>query len=152
MLWIDSRGVVQPLYPWDVANSAAGWSAPWVASGHQPQKEVHCPAQPNRGLIVEGPSGLETVVVLARATPLLKPHDLRQLADRLPASSLTNEREVVWLGQQPGEALARHERILHRGVTPGKSREIDLPVFKLLEDRLRPHFDLMKAVRFAHVE
>src|SRR5262249_18635692 len=152
LLWIDSQGVVQPLYPWDIANSKEGWSAPWVPSGEQPHTEFHCPSEKNRGLEVEGPVGLETVVLLARTTPLPRSLDLQKLVGRLPASASTNSREVVWLGQMPGELTARHERILHRSVTAGRSKEIDTPVFELLEARLRPHFDLMKAVRFAHGE
>jgi tRNA A-37 threonylcarbamoyl transferase component Bud32 len=151
LLWIDSRGAVQAVYPWDIANSAKGWRAPWVADGDQPHDVVRCPAGGSRGLIIEGPPGLETVVLLARSQPLPDGFDLEEVVGKLPPSSLSQPGEVVWLGQLPGEQFARHERDF-RGVTPGKSKEMDAPIFQLLEERLRPHFELMKAVRFAHGE
>jgi hypothetical protein len=153
LLWVDSQGEIQPAYPWDIARSKRGWRAPWVREGHEPRGEVHCPADEDEGLRVIGPQGLETAVLLARSTPLPEEVDLEQLAGKLPPSPLQHPGEVAWLGLAPGEVLARHERPpLNRGVAAGESRKIDASVFDLLEKRLRRHFELLKAVRFAHAE
>jgi serine/threonine-protein kinase len=153
LLWVDSRGDIQPAYPWDIAGSELGWRAPWVRDGKESRAVVHCPADEGRGLIVEGPPGLETAVLLARSTPLPEDVNLEQLVGKLPPCPHQDPREVVWLGLEPGELLARHERPpLNRGLKAGQSREMDASVFELLEKRLRPRFELLKAVRFAHAE
>jgi serine/threonine protein kinase len=153
MIWIDSLGKVQPVYPWDVTNpKKLGWEAPSVPGGDEPQVEVHCPADRNRGLRVIGPTGLETVVMLVRTSPLPADKDLRTLVGELPPSRLTHRGEAVWLAQLPGQRAAVYERpSLNRGFEEGEPRKLDAPLLELLEQRLRPHFDLMKAVRFAHM-
>jgi hypothetical protein len=150
LLWVDSEGVVQPVYPWDIADpKRLGWRAPWVREGHTPRAEVHCPADEDEGLRVIGPEGLETAVLLARSTPLPEDVDLQHLVGKLEPSPMQDRREVAWLELEPGEGVARHERPpLNRGL--GDAGRIDAQVFDLLKNRLRRHFELLKAVRFAH--
>src|SRR5262249_55620145 len=140
LLWVDSQGKVQPLYPWDPARGFAGGLP-------APQRESHLnsPPQVNRGWEVDGPSGLETALLLVRRTPLPPEADLEALIDRLPPSKLTNPREVAWLELGPGQEAARQARVLHRSLKVDESKQIDEPLLELME-RLRPHFELIKAV------
>ena len=73
---------------------------------------------------------------------------VRQLWDYLD-DELTDEREVSWLELGPGLSKARQTRDLHRGLKTEESRRIDQPMLNVMEN-LRRHFELMKAVRFAH--
>jgi hypothetical protein len=152
LLWVDSQGRVQPCYPWDIARSDAGWQAPFVPGGGVPQAEVHCPDARGEGLVIEGPAGLETAVLLARSDPLPADVDLAGLTGRLPKSPLNHTGEVAWLDLGPGRWKVREVAGRHRGLKPGETRVTDAPLFTLLEERLRPHFELIKAVRFAHAE
>ncbi|MDB5310074.1 MAG: hypothetical protein JWO38_4276 [Gemmataceae bacterium] len=152
LLWVDSRGEVQPCYPWDIARSKAGWKAPPVAGSGAPCTDVRCPDVRDQGLAVDGPRGLETVVLLARSDPLPASVNLAELTGRLPVSPFRDPGEVAWLDLGPGRMNVRETKSRHRGLSAGETREIDAPLFALLEERLRPHFELIKAVRFAHRE
>jgi hypothetical protein len=92
---------------------------------------------------------LETALLLVRRTPLPPDTDLAGLIGRLPSSPLRDpeERAVFFFdsGQQPVEAIDRGE---HRGLGE-EAKQIDDPLLQLL-DRLRPHFELARAVRFAY--
>jgi hypothetical protein len=67
----------------------------------------------------------------------------------LPPSPFHHPREVAWLEWGPGLNAPRQQEVIYRGLDLTESREIDEPVLKVME-RLRPHFELIKAVRFAH--
>jgi hypothetical protein len=152
LVWIDSEGKSTPLYPWDAERSALGWNAPLLAPDRRPAVDrLHCPAAVDEGFRVAGPDGLETALLLARTTPLEDPAALEAWIGRLPAAPLRDPREVAWLVLGPNDRKTRPDRApLHRSLVTGEVEKIDLPVFALLEDRLRPHFELLKAVRFAH--
>ncbi|MBY0461086.1 MAG: protein kinase [Gemmataceae bacterium] len=152
LLWVDSRGQVQPCYPWDIVGSADGWRAPLLPGSDVPRKEVRCPDARTKGLAVEGAPGLETAVLLARSSPLPAGVNLAELTGQLPPSPFNDPREVAWLDLGPGRARVHETLGRHRGLTAGDTRTIDTPLFAMLEERLRPHFELIKAVRFAHTE
>jgi hypothetical protein len=143
LLWLDGQGRVVSLYPWSDRKFES-----------RPVKEValvevHSPAALSQGWPVNGPSGLETALLLVRRTPLPPDRDLAGLIGRLPSSPLRDpeERAVFFFnsGQQPVEAIDRGE---HRGLGE-VAKQIDDPLLQLL-DRLRPHFELARAVRFAY--
>jgi hypothetical protein len=98
---------------------------------------------------MEGPPGLETALLLVRRTPLPEDVDLAALVGRVMPAKLNNPEEVAWLELTPGERVARQRKVLNRGLNTKQSKEIDEPTLRVLE-RLRPHFELLKAVRFAH--
>jgi serine/threonine-protein kinase len=146
LLWITSQGEVKPLYPWDPPKLGFAGKLP----SPQLQTEADSPAKLAQGWKVQGPGGLETALLLVRLTPLGAETDLEKVMGRLPATRLRNHREVVWLELVPGRAAARRTDVLNRDVNVDEADEIDDPVLKLME-RLRPHFELIKAVRFAHL-
>jgi tRNA A-37 threonylcarbamoyl transferase component Bud32 len=151
LVWVDASGESSPLYPWDpIANE--DWKTPMPAQ--KPRAAVQLPERgADQGFPVDGHRGLDTILLLVRSTPLENEGvPLRDLIGKLPPSSFVDPREVSWLELAPGQTIARHPKpALNRGVKLGQSKQLDEPILKLLE-QLRPHFELIKAVRFAHVE
>ncbi len=153
VLWVDSSGKVYPCYPWDIGHDDRGWKARWVPGGELPRDEVLCPDDvQGGGLVIDNVAGLETVLLLARSTPLPPGVDLEQLVGRLPRSpDLADPREWAVLPfDRAGRAL-RQEDGKFRGPVPGRIKEVDAPLQDLLRDRLGEHFEVLTAVRFAHV-
>jgi hypothetical protein len=141
LLWVDSQGQIDPLYPWP-----RDFLSPPVEI--RPADGLDSPPGLDQGWPMEGPSGLETALLLARTTPLPKTTDLARLVGRLPPAPLRDPRELAVRGFDPGQPPRSIERGLFRGL--GKEAErVDEPLMQLLE-RLRPHFDLIRAVRFAY--
>jgi serine/threonine protein kinase len=143
LLWLDGQGQVFSLYPWS-DRTFESRPVREVALA-----EVHSPAKLSKGWPQNGPSGLETALLLVRRTPLPPGTDLAGLIGRLPSSALHDPQEravfVFDSGQQPVEAIDRGE---HRGLGE-EAKQIDDALLQLL-DRLRPHFELARAVRFAY--
>jgi hypothetical protein len=95
-----------------------------------------------------GPAGLETVLLLVRGTPLPGDADLPGLIGRLPPSPLGDSGEVAVRGFDPGQPVTAINHGVNRGI--GEAAEgIDEPLLQLME-RLRPHFEAIRAVRFAY--
>src|SRR5262249_46506784 len=145
LLWIESHGGVKPLYPWDPAKGFQGGIAQALA-----RSELRSPPELDGGWEVMSPTGLETAVLLVRRSPLPADVDLAALIGKLAPSRLTNPHEIAWLELTPAQNAARHEKVLHRNLVTEESKRIDEPILNLLE-RLKPHFELIKAVRFAHL-
>ncbi len=147
LLWISSTGEVQPLYPWDPKKRFKE-PPPTLL----PAQVVHRPDEVNRGYRVQGPTGLETVLLLVRHSPLPAEVDLEETIGRFAAAPrFSDPREVNWWEVLPGQPAGRLARTLHRGTLDVEETEtIDAPVLRLLE-QLRPHFELIKVVRFTHL-
>jgi hypothetical protein len=150
LVWIDASGSVQPIYPWDPVKGE-GWETP--EPPQQPRRRLRLPAgAADEGFEAAGRAGLDSVLLLARSEPLPASVHLRDLIGTLPPSPALSRAEVAWLELTPGARAARHPQPpLNRGVKTGQSVKIDEPLLRLME-RLRPHFELMKAVRFARAE
>jgi hypothetical protein len=144
LLWIGGEGRVEMLHPQEAGRGSAA-SSP----GGNPARVVDSPPELDGGWYVKGLDGLETALLLARPAPLAAEVDLPGLVGRLPPTPLTDPRERrVWklgLGRSEPQLLDAD----HRGLDTAKSQRIDDPLLQLLE-RLRPHFDLIHVVRFAH--
>jgi hypothetical protein len=99
----------------------------------------------DKGWRLDEKPGLETVLLLARRTPLET--DLGPLLTGLPAARLRHTEEVLERGY---DADGPVQRLLdqHRGIDE-EAEQIDEPLLQLLQ-RLRPHFELVRVVRFAH--
>ena len=144
LLWLDGQGQVASLYPWrDRAFGSRPAAEPAVAT-------LESPAELDQGWPMEGPSGLETALLLVRPTPLPANLDLSAQIGRLPPTPVFDPREVAVLGwdlDHPVVALHRGE---HRSRGLGAASErIDEPLLQVME-RLRPHFEVIRAVRFAY--
>lgn len=149
LLWIDSAGKAFPLYPWNRGTSLDITDLTVLPPCVPPQREVSSPAQWNRGWEMEGPSGLETILLLARRTPL--PEDV-QLVDRigqLAPAPFVNPGEVQKRGLVQGRWLSAPEGDPCRRPAT-KQKVIDNSLLELME-RLRGDFEILRAVRFAHL-
>jgi hypothetical protein len=142
LLWLDGQGRVVSLYPWSDRKFG---SRPVREVAHA---EVHSPAALSQGWPLNGPSGLETALLLVRRTPLPPDMDLAGLIGRLPSSPLRDPQELAVRGFDSGQPVEAIDRGEHRGLGE-VAKQIDDPLLQLL-DRLRPHFELARAVRFAY--
>src|SRR5262249_22173894 len=92
--------------------------------------------------------GLETVLLLARRTPLPREVDLGELIGAPPPAQLRDEREWATRGGDEGQEVNCLDLGAHRGIQEA-ARRIDDPLLRIL-GRLREHFEVIRAVRFAH--
>jgi len=150
LLALDAEGNIQPLYPWHRDVNVLDKTITDAPPELPPQNELIWPSRASAGgLPLDDRSGQETILLLARRTPL--PNDVR-LADivgRLPLSPtpLETRETFVMRGSNRGDDAIHIDQ--HRGFDRNLAR-IDDPLEQLLV-RLQPHFDLVRAVRFAHV-
>jgi predicted Ser/Thr protein kinase len=152
LMALDAQGEVTPLYPWhrDVTklDRTVNDPPPRVPA----QAELTWPSLESvQGLPLDDSSGLETILLLARRTPLPEGFSL---ADRvgplpLPAAPLGHGEEFVLRGVdegQPDDALRQFDQ--NRGFQK-ELGDIDEPLERLL-GRLRGDFELLRAARLAH--
>jgi hypothetical protein len=91
---------------------------------------------------------VETALPLVRSSRLPLAIDLASLIGRLPALPLRDPQEVAVRGCDPSQAVRAIDRGTQRG--PGLQGErIDDPLLQVME-KLRPHFEVIRAVRFAY--
>src|SRR5206468_2750854 len=97
---------------------------------------------------MSGPSGMETLLLLGRNEFLPSDFDLAQLFDDLPALSLGDPRTLVWLDDG---RLANGTDRAPQFFDPQDINDPLLLTQRMLADRLRPHFALIRAVSFANL-
>jgi hypothetical protein len=144
LVWADSKEAVG-LYPWDHENGQKLTEPP---PPQRPQARLVFPPGQSYGLPLEGEPGLETALLLARTTPLPRDVNLGKLIKPLPRPAYHDPREFAQRGFDQGKKVADVD--VNRGVGK-KAQQVDEPLMKLL-DELAPHFEVVRAVRFAHVE
>jgi hypothetical protein len=142
LLWLDGQGKITPLYPWIDQDFAK------LPAEVQAVSELHDPPQRDKGWPVVGPSGLETILMLARRTPLPPDIDLAAEIGTLPPAPLRDPHEIAVRGFDIGQPTDAIDQGSNRGPAK-KARQIDEPLLRLVE-KLRPHFDFTRAVRFAY--
>jgi hypothetical protein len=146
LLLLNSQGEVVPLYPWNEQKieQETLTPPPWRPA----QQVVHSPTGENRRWPMDNVDGLETVLLLARRTPLPGSVDLVRLIGRPPTARLRDSREWAVRGGDEGQTVDFQDVGMERGIR-SESVEVDEPLLQLLA-RLRPHFEVLRAVRFAH--
>ena len=103
------------------------------------------------GWKVRGKSGLATVLMVARRTPLPADVSLARLIDTLPPPRLKNPHEWARLrNQEDGPEFRVLKRAFRRELEEDAD-EIEHPVVRVM-GRLREHFEVIRAFRFAHQE
>jgi hypothetical protein len=130
LLWIGSDGRIQRLHPPSVTTTAE-------------LRELHSPEAFDLGWPIDGLPGAETAVLLATRRPLDADFDWKSLEITLRPPSQWDPQDVVRLD-------VNATRSALRSVGP-KPELIQDPLLQFLE-QLRPHFEVIKAVRFGHVE
>jgi hypothetical protein len=149
LLWLDGEGKVNPLYPWNDRKLVRDLSAPPPELG--PHAVVHSPtgeASARKGWKLDRKSGLETVLLLARPTPLPPDVRLARLIGKPAPVPLRDPLELAVRGFDAGQPVDFIRLDRHRGLEQ-EAAEIDDPLLRLM-GRLQPHFEVVRAVRFAH--
>jgi hypothetical protein len=141
LLWIDGQGHIDPLYPW-------GRDFRSRPATETPQGTIHSPPELDRGWPLEGPSGLETAVLLAGSKPLPPEVNLAKILASLPPAPMRDPLEFAERGFDSGQPVDAIRVGVHRGLGQ-ESEEIDEPLLKLLE-KLRRYFDVVRVTRFAY--
>jgi hypothetical protein len=113
-------------------------------------KRVLNPNRANKGWEVDDTPGLDTILLLARPEPWPAGRDLAALLGKMPAAPLHDPGEVVVRGWDGGRALTPAPSLDLRRAPKKEAQEIDDQLLQLV-DRLGGDFELIRAVRFAHV-
>lgn len=136
LLWVCPDGNTVPIYPWD-SERFAGWDAPLVVNSDRITDHILCPLNPDEGFEIVEPAGIQTVVLLARRTPLDQNVDLAQVLNGLPATPM------LAMNETPGPLL--------RGLKTGQTKSTEDPQYDELRSRLSPHFEFMRVMSFPQV-
>jgi hypothetical protein len=150
LVWLDSEGGATPLHPWNpggdikvenvavpppVMDACSELSAPLPLDDGRPS-----------GYPMEGKSGLETILLLARRTPLPENVNLTARLGKLTPAPFANDQEVAVRGLDRGVPIQPFDQFRR----PGRQRAaIDDSLMQLM-GRLQDDFEVIRAVRFAH--
>ncbi len=144
VVWIDTQGIAQPVYPWKPGH----WEI--LPTLETPTNSLRLPPDGGGsewGYPVQGGAGMETLVFLARDTPLPRGVVVKDLFANLPPQSIPDGQLLVWL-----EGGARADNAT-RAPNFGGEKPLNSQADKLkhlLEQRLKPHFPLFRAVSLAN--
>jgi len=146
-LWIDGRGNVVPLYPWnDGAVEVKDVNTPPPA--RRPTRVLSSPVNIGSGWAFDRHGGLETVLFLARRTPPAEDLRLGDLLAGMPPAPMREPNELAVLRFDRDQSAAATILARDRG-SEADAREIDRPPLERMA-RLRDKFELVRAVRFPH--
>jgi serine/threonine protein kinase len=141
VVWIGPDGVARPVYPWRPGD----WNL-------RPPEErsivtLSLPEAIDEGWAIQGGPGMETLILVARDRPLDPSLPIKDFFASLPAQRLQNDRSLVWFDQgEVSRAQLREPKFF-------EPTEINDPVLKtqrILTERLKPYFPLIRAVSFAN--
>ncbi len=143
VLWIDTDGRVQPVYPWRPGH----WED--RPSQEAPLDRLRRPEALDEFFAVEpGTAGMQTLVLLARQTPLPSAVDLRAELGPLPRQTEQDLRAAVWFENGVAVQDETGRRALRFDV-----KKVEDPVLvaqqRLRELQRRCGFALTRAVSFA---
>jgi hypothetical protein len=150
LLWVDGKGVVTPLYPWnnETFDVKSLRGAPLPAQ--QPRKVVDSPGGgKSPGWRIDNTPGLDTLVLLARKEPLPAGFNLAARLGPMPPAPLDprNPKEVVIRGYNDGTEAVEVRLDVDRA--PEAMEQINNQLLQLM-DRLKDDFELIRVVGFAH--
>jgi hypothetical protein len=102
------------------------------------------------GWPIKGPPGMETLLLLARESPLPRDVDLQQLLAGLPPQTMQDPKSLVEF-ENGGVITRAHRR--ERGPQFFDPHQIDDPVLRtqqVIQEKLSPYFPLIRAVSVAN--
>ncbi len=144
LVWIDTAGVAAPVYPWKPGR--------WVPrpETETPVERLELPDERDRGWPMGGGPGMETLVLVARDTPLPASFDFAATFSGLKPQTMQNVRALVEFdaGQVITEA-----RQLDRGpkfFNPQQINDVVLQTQQRIAEKLGSQFSLIRAVSFAN--
>ncbi len=144
ILWVDSAGTVLPLFPWQPGD----WgSRPLHES---PVSQVSLPAAADEAWPLEGATGIETLLVLVRDSPLPAEVDLKQALSSLPLQSAESPKSLNEFVN--GQVVYPHQST-DRGPQLNDPQKIDdsiLAAQRIIQEKIGEHFPYTHAVCFAN--
>ena len=144
LIWIDSEGKAAPVLPWKPGD----WNQ--LAQLPRPVGTVNLPEAADEGWPMTGASGMETLLLLVRDTPLPSDVNLSSLLSDLPRQTMQSGRSLAVVANGQLVLTAQDGT---RGPIFFSTMQIDDPVLRtqrLWQDRLGRHFSTIRAVTFAH--
>jgi len=142
VVWIDSQGKATPVYPW----TPGRWEQ--RRKNEKPSKRLSLPSAADY-VPMEGPSGMETLMLLARDEPLPDNVELRKYFTGLPPTHLSERRALIRFDK--GQPIAPAEDP-ERGPDFSHPVQINDPVLttqRLIQERVNQYFPLIRAVSVA---
>jgi hypothetical protein len=144
LLWIGGDGKVAPVYPWrpgDWHNRPAQ---------ERPVERLSLPPELDRGWPMGGDAGMESIVLLARDTPLPATIDLESAVTGLQPQKIQSPDALVEFedGHPVTDGVDHSRAPLF--FDPQRLGDPLLQNQQLLEERLSRHFQFMGAVSFAN--
>lgn len=148
LLLVDGQGSVTPLYPWNADELVV--ESVDAAAPLKKEAKFRNPPRLSSGWPLDDTPGLETVLLLARREPWPEGKKLSEVMGKVPAAPLREHGEVVVRGWNRGKVVEVGVQLdIKRGVEK-QAKEIDDQLLRLV-DRLSAEFEVIRAVRFAHV-
>lgn len=147
LLWLKTDGKVAPLYPWNVDNlelTDADQPPPLTRAA----AIVFNPMTLGNGWTFDKQGGLETVLLLARRTPLEDDVRLGSILASVPPVKMRDPGEAAILRRDRKDTAMASLLSLRRG-NDDESTKSDRALAEVLE-KLSGPFELIRAVRFAH--
>jgi serine/threonine protein kinase len=145
VLWIDSDQTTWPVYPW----LPGSWKE--RPDDEAPVQQLSLPPSADEGWVVEkGSSGMETIIVLLRETPLPEDIDLQRIFKKFPCPP--RERATSLIRFPASSTPTANQKRVWRGLDWGKTRQIDDPVIRIerfLAEQVNHYFILTKGISFA---
>ncbi|MCA9202482.1 MAG: DUF4384 domain-containing protein, partial [Planctomycetales bacterium] len=146
LVWIDSLGSATPVFPW----SQPSWSSP--IERDMPVSELSLPEDADVFWPLEGRPGMETLVLLARETPLPAAATAETWFAGLPVQTMMqNKQALVWFSQGlpiTAGSQARGPKFFD----PKRVDDPALTMHRTLAERLNELFPLFRSVSFAKIE
>jgi hypothetical protein len=148
VIWIDTEGKATPIYPWQDGD--------WHKRPPEEPKRDRLNLPEGAGELAPlapGPSGIETLLLLAREAPLMESENasLPRLLAGLPRAEVADVRALAWFDDGN---LVTPQREPDRGsIQIGKAQAGGDPVLQLqalLQTKLRPLFPYSRAVCFGN--
>jgi len=150
LLWVDGKGGVTPLYPWNPDGKLVHRTLAAPPPAQVPRAEVWNPSQLDKWWPIDDTEGLDTMLLLARKTPLPADVSLADLVGKLPEARLAGLNELVMRGMDRGRLEEEAKRGEYRR-PKGEAKAVEDQLLKLM-DRLKDYFELIRAVQFAHAK
>ena len=148
LVWFDAAGEILPVYPW----AKGDWSE--RPESERKQLELALPENLDRGWVMRTQhGGTETVLLLARRTPLPLDFDLQHVLSEIPYRDLPTSSSTAWFhAGQPwaidqGDATSRDRSpVLSHAVTIADPL---LQIHRRIAQLLSPQFEVVHGVSFS---
>ncbi len=150
LLWVDGKGEVTPLYPWNPDGKLIHKTLAAPPPAQKPEAVVRNPRRESKWWPIDDTEGLDTMLLLARKSPLPVAISLADLVGCLPEAPLGPRNELVMRGMNRGLPLEKAGLGEYRR-PKAEAAELENQLLNLM-DRLKDHFELIRAVQFAHVK